>query len=936
MFLMVVRKMLNNRWMVLCLLIGITIAVAMVSTVPMYTDGVLQRMLIKDLESYQEESGNYPGTLHIKADLSSRFTNQDERLEGYHALKSQVTERLEPAIGLPSADTTCVYWLDYLTGLPKEQRSENPKSVYFKLNGIPGFEEQVNVLQGRLPAAEKDAEGVYEVVAFKGAINDNDVPLDVVYELSHSQMDLDVPLYVKVVGVVEPKEGSELFWYDGERTTAGGFIMNGELMERELIEREPTLLTIVQWNYALDYHAITLSNLRDVMIGLQNIQRELGPYKEMGITYSMPTVELLSQYLTRAAQLSTTLLVLQVPILLMLAFYIFMVAQLIVDYEKNEIAVLRSRGAGPGQVFNSYLIEGLIVAAIAMLIGPLIGLGLCRMLGAANGFLEFVQRTALSLELTGKVYLYALYAALFSVATMLVPALLSCRVSIVEHKRRKSERKHKAFWKKYFLDVLLLAISGYGLYAYQNRQQILELTGAASGDVPIDPLLFLISSLFVLGAGLLLLRLYPYVIQLIFYLGRKIWSPVMYASFIQVGRSRGQEQFLMIFLILTLATGIFSANTARTINRNAEEQIRYENGCDIVAMAKWESNEDSLAASGQSSEAITYREPPFEQYEGISGIEAVTKVYRNDEVLVKFGDQNKTGTTIMSIVPSEFGKVAWFRTNLLPTHWYNYLNLMTEYPTGVLLSKGYQEMGIQAGDTIYYSWAQQNMQQAVVLGFIDYWPGLNPYEDPYFMVANYRTIELNMRIEPYELWMKRAPGADAEQIYADVQAKGLAFTSFEDTTQQLVTIKNDPMLQGTNGALTLGFIVTILVTAIGFLIYWIISIKSRVLQFGIFRAMGLSVKRLIGLLLAEQLLISGVAILLGIVIGGLASELFVPLLQMIYASAQQVPPFAVVMSSSDYLKIYGIMGVVLAIGFAVLGVLVSKIKIAQAIKLGEE
>ena len=100
--------------------------------------------------------------------------------------------------------------------------------------------------------------------------------------------------------------------------------------------------------------------------------------------------------------------------------------------------------------------------------------------------------------------------------------------------------------------------------------------------------------------------------------------------------------------------------------------------------------------------------------------------------------------------------------------------------------------------------------------------------------------------------------------------------------------------------------------------------------------MGLSVKRLIGLLLAEQLLISGVAILLGIVIGGLASELFVPLLQMIYASAQQVPPFAVVMSSSDYLKIYGIMGVVLAIGFAVLGVLVSKIKIAQAIKLGEE
>ena len=46
----------------------------------------------------------------------------------------------------------------------------------------------------------------------------------------------------------------------------------------------------------------------------------------------------------------------------------------------------------------------------------------------------------------------------------------------------------------------------------------------------------------------------------------------------------------MIFLILTMAMGIFSAQAARTINANAEEKIRYATGADIVFQEKWTSN----------------------------------------------------------------------------------------------------------------------------------------------------------------------------------------------------------------------------------------------------------------------------------------------------------------------------------------------------------
>jgi putative ABC transport system permease protein len=83
-------------------------------------------------------------------------------------------------------------------------------------------------------------------------------------------------------------------------------------------------------------------------------------------------------------------------------------------------------------------------------------------------------------------------------------------------------------------------------------------------------------------------------------------------------------------------------------------------------------------------------------------------------------------------------------------------------------------------------------------------------------------------------------------------------------------------------------------------------------------------------------MVSLAAILVGIVIGGLVSKFFVPLLQMVYSAEQQVPPFRIVSSRGDYYKIYSIVGLMLSLGFAILGVLISRLKMAQAIKLGED
>ena len=62
----VLKKMLKNKWLVFCLLIGSVMATSIISSIPMFSDGILQKVLIQDLSKQQEFTGTYPGNLTFK------------------------------------------------------------------------------------------------------------------------------------------------------------------------------------------------------------------------------------------------------------------------------------------------------------------------------------------------------------------------------------------------------------------------------------------------------------------------------------------------------------------------------------------------------------------------------------------------------------------------------------------------------------------------------------------------------------------------------------------------------------------------------------------------------------------------------------------------------------------------------------------------------
>lgn len=971
--------------MVFCLLIGCVMACAMMATIPIYMNASLQRMLVKDLETFQQTYDIYPGVYNTKYSLNMNLAPEGQR-KLVESTDKAVTESFDD-LGVSASGKR--YITDdflYAANFSTEAGGDTAK---MHLGGMTDIGDNVNIIQGRMFEAGKNANGAYEAIATERSLKVSGIAVGQSYDLANIFDSKGGTVRVEVVGVFEPKEGCEAYWAEGTGDYMNSVIVDYDTLLGEMLDTGAVHLSTFICNYAIDYRKLDMTRL-DTFI--EKINEQVESYKEVKITFSLPAKEILEDYAQRASQLRLVLWLLQIPIMLMILFYLFMVAQLNVEQEKNEIAVFKSRGASRGQVMLMYALESVVIGVASAVLAPFAGLLLCRIIGASNGFLEFVNRSAIPARLSLEAFIYSFIAAAVFFATTMLPIFPATKTTIVGHKQSKAKKKRLSLWEKTGLDIILLSGSCGWLYYYNREQEQLLSEGITATQATVNPMLFVASTAFILGCGLFIIRVYPFVIRLIAFAGRRFWPPSVHVSLNNIGRSAGgREKFLILFLVLTVSLGIFFANTARALNRSATEQIQYAVGTDVRLAEEWENNKKAesnsqssvpagLAGSSQGQEeeeedadasTLNYIEPDFSRYEKLEGVESAARVFIKDGVKISsdkmkvpkkatynkkddrdredFMNMNSSSATnatsdvtLMTVNPGEFASVVWTSPRLLPTHINNYLNALYDFNSGVILSSSFRDTyGLKLGDVVECTWGSNSTFTATVLAFVDCWPSIQPYEKTEsgeyrdFAIMNFDYVRVATNVEPYEVWIKLKEGTKTEDFYRSIEESGLKCTKLDVTSQQIVQKKNDPMLQGMNGALTLGFIIIMIMCIIGFLIYWILSIKSRTLQFGILRAMGMKFREIITMLLTEQLLVSGVAIILSFIVGSVASELFVPLFQS-FMQANAYPEFAVIPSRADYLKIYAALGAMLLFCFIVLGRLISGIKISQALKLGED
>ncbi|MNJ56182.1 FtsX-like permease family protein [compost metagenome] len=189
---------------------------------------------------------------------------------------------------------------------------------------------------------------------------------------------------------------------------------------------------------------------------------------------------------------------------------------------------------------------------------------------------------------------------------------------------------------------------------------------------------------------------------------------------------------------------------------------------------------------------------------------------------------------------------------------------------------------------------------------------------------------------PYQVWLKVKEGAKIVPMIEKLKEKEIELYSLEDVGSELDVQRKHPTRGGVFGILSLGFLVSVIVSLIGYILYWFFNLSGRVVQFGILRAMGLSRRQLTSMLLAEQILTAGLSIVLGITIGKVVGKLYLPFLQTADNVTTQVPPFRIIFDSKDTLQLYVVVLVMLATGAGLLFWQIRRLRVHQAVKMGEE
>ena len=513
--------------------------------------------------------------------------------------------------------------------------------------------------------------------------------------------------------------------------------------------------------------------------------------------------------------------------------------------------------------------------------------------------------------------------------------------------KQQAERPlRQPFWQRFFLDIILLVPSAYGIYQLR-RTGGLQLGAIRGADPFNNPLLLLLPLLFCFALGLLAVRLIPLLLELLARLSRRPNWVAPLIALRTLARQPGAYRGPLLLLILTLSLASFSASMAATIDGALRSAVGYQVGAYTQLIETGQSTEQRNP-SGQPSNPPPKKdiqeEPrflfvPVSDHLEVPGITAATRVGSYPDVLVQLGGSSPRAQ-LVGLDRVDFPKViprydrAWGGGQSLGA----LMNLLAQNYDGVLVSKDVLAKGPKIGDPLPALVKIADDQRQVtfkIVGTFDLWPGFYPQDGP-ILVTNldYLFDEMSGQY-PYDVWIAREPGAQVDELVAGVRQLGISVLDARDSATLILEEQTQPRRQGLFGLLSVGFIAAGGLTLLGFLLSALITARRRAIELGVLRALGMSGGQVAAELVIEQVLLVVAGVGAGTGIGLLAARLVVPLLQVGAGPHPGTPSFPPQIAWDQVAIIYVVFGAALLLTLLALSWIMGRMRLFQAVKLGD-
>jgi len=750
---------------------------------------------------------------------------------------------------------------------------------------------------------------------------------------------------LRVVGVWEPASPNAEYWDYVQVPPDNMLIVSAATFADRLGPALTDEIYQALWYLPMDASKVYVSDVDLLLARLNTLDRAVQMILP-STTVDVSPVKALQAYQASAGLLDVLLLASSVPVVGLLLAFVALIVTLNTEHQRNQIAVMRSRGASSGQIAGIVALESLVLGVVALCLALPVSLLLARMMGQTRTFLDFSLPTDFRVGITWPTVLRGALAMGFSLVAQIVPTLDAARHTTVTYKQERARTLRPPAWQRAWLDVLLLIPGGYGAYLLSQQGSLLGVADGVPADPFSNPLLFLVPAITLLGLTLFLLRLLPLLLRLVAWVTGYTGSVSLLMASRQLARAPGLYVAPLGLLALTLALSSYTASLAATMDNHLFDQQFYRVGADISLV---DTGEDLGAAdiaiptggnSGASRDAAVgsrWQFLPVSDYLNLPGVISATRVGRYDARVQTPG--GFVPGTFIGVDRVDFSGIAYWREDFASEPLGSLMNKLATAPDGVLLPRGFmREQMLRLGDRVtlaVQAYGQSAPVQGRIVGTFDYFPTWYPDSGP-LVVGSLDYLFQSAQTEvPYRVWMRTAANTDYDLLSTAVQDINLGAKAMMVAQRSIASEQRRPEHQGVLGLLSVGFTAAAGLAALGFMLYGLSSFRRRSVELGILRATGLSSRHVTGIIGWELVILLTAGSGMGTGLGIWASRVFVPYLQIGASAAAQVPPYDVTIAWPALLRLYGLFALLFIVALMALVRQIVRLQLYQAIKLGE-
>lgn len=932
------QRLWAQKGLTLATLLGLVAGVAMIMAVPLYADAVNFRVLEEQLSRSADRTSKPP--FAYLYDYVGSWAGPTS-WAGTRELDAYLRGPGGAQLGLPLTVFTTHFETDAFRLYPSAdgEYSEDRSLGFATIATAENLADHITLVEGRFPEpSAAGSTGPVEVLVAQARATE--LGLQVGDELVAYNPDPDSPLReipVRVAGVWLPRDANDDYWYFAPEALNERLFVPQQTFVERIDAAIPNAVHRAVWFLVGDGSGITTENVDALAANAGAVMRRVDNLLPE-IRNPITPVEGFRGYRRAVEELTVLLAAFNVPIIALVLAFIVLITGLAVDQRRNEIAVMRSRGATPWQVVGFAIVEGVLLGLLALVLGALLALLLTQLMGKTRSFLDFTADYSLRVSLTRAGIRAGVLAVALAVVAQVLPTLSASRETIITYKQEQARTVRKPWWQRAWIDVLLFGVTVYGFYLLRQQGSILSAGADGSGDPFRNPLLFVLPMLAVFSLALLFLRVFPWIMEAFSWLANRTDSVGLLLGGRQLARTPRTYAMPLILLVLTVSLAAFSASLARTLDLQLSDSMRYRTGADVLLTgAGVDFTPPSPFASAEET-AGGGLFLPMDEYREFPGVQAATRVGRYPAE-AQVGGEGTQGT-FLGLDRTSFAEPAFWRYDFAGSRLGTLMNSLAASPEGLLVSRAFlADRGLRVGDLLRLDVTTPDgvvELDAQVVGALDYFPTWYAAEAGPLFVGNLETLFAQTGGEqPYEVWLRTGGAPDGKALDAALAERGLFGWRWEEPYTAIGQELGRPERQGLFGQLSVGFIAAALLTVLGFFMYALFSFRQRLINLGILRAMGMSAAQM-GVLIAFELgalILSGLT--LGTVLGIWISRLFIPYLQIGDATADLVPPYLVEIAWPAIYQIYGLFVLLFLAAVIVLTLLLRRMRLFQAIKLGE-